>query len=478
VPDTDAALSSYDDISYAKGASALRQLVAWTGWPAFIAGINDYLSRHRFGSATLDDLLDCLSRASGTDLHAWAARWLRTSGVDTLAVRQDGPSAGPGLVAHAGGRPHQVWIGVYDRAPGDAAELVVRARFPVTVGADAGEVALPSAAVDPPPALLLPNDGDVSYCKVRFDPRSWAALASGLGRLPDPLSRAVAWNAARDLVRDGELPARRYLGLMAAHLPAETDAAIAGAVLGFARRTIADRYLPRPQRGAALAGLFGLCETLLGRAAGDDPGGIRQVAGQGLIDSASRPDDVTMLRSWLEAGRWPGRPDLDSRLRWQIMLRLAVLGAVGRAEIEREAGQDPTAAGQHSAARCRAALPGLDAKQAAWTQMFGPGVADEPSSYQLAATAEGFWQADQADLVAGYVPRYFPALADVAVRRGPAAARVLVKHGYPHHAVTATTLRAGEQGLAGAPFPASLRRLLADELDDLRRALNVSSASG
>jgi aminopeptidase N len=478
VPDTDAALSSYDDISYAKGASALRQLVAWTGWPAFIAGINDYLSRHRFGSATLDDLLDCLSRASGADLHAWAARWLRTSGVDTLAIRHDGAPARPGLVAHAGGRPHQVWIGVYDRAPGDAAELVTRARLPVTVGADAGEVALPSAAVDPPPVLLLPNDGDLSYCKVRFDPRSWAALTSGLGRLPDPLSRAVAWNAARDLVRDGELPAQRYLGLMAAHLPAETDAAIAGAVLGFARRTIADRYLPSPQRGAALADLFGLCETLLGRAAGEDPGGIRQVAGRGLIDSASRPDDVVMLRSWLEAGRWPCRPDLDSRLRWQIMLRLAVLGAVGRAEIEPEAGQDPTAAGQHSAARCRAALPGPDAKQAAWAQMFGPDGADEPSSYQLAATAEGFWQADQADLVAGYVPRYFPALADIAVRRGPAVARVLVKHGFPHHAVAAATLRAGEQGLAAAPFPASLRRLLADQLDDLRRALTISSASG
>ena len=247
-------------------------------------------------------------------------------------------------------------------------------------------------------------------------------------------------------------------------------------MLGFARRTIADRYLPAPQRGAALADLFGLCETLLGRVAGEDPDGIRQVAGRGLIDSASRPDDVAMLRSWLEAGQWPGRPDLDSRLRWQIMLRLTALGAVGRAEIEREAGQDPTAAGQHGAARCRAALPGLDAKQTAWTQMFGSDVVDEPSSYQLAATAEGFWQADQADLVAGYVPRYFPALADISLRRGPAVARVLVKHGFPHHAVAAATLRAGEQGLAGAPFPASLRRLLADQLDDLRRALTIRSA--
>jgi aminopeptidase N len=296
VPDTDAARSSYDDISYAKGASALRQLVAWTGWPAFITGINDYLARHRFASATLDDLLACLGRASGADLGAWAGRWLGTPGVDTLTVRLDGPRGGAGLVApagllaHAGCRPHRVSFGVYDRTPGEAGELVLRARFPVTVAADAGEVALPSDAVDPPPALILPNDGDFSYCKVRLDPRSWAALTSGLGRLADPLSRAVAWNAARDLVRDAELPALRYLELMAAHLPAETDTTIAGPVLAFARWTIADRYLPRPQRGAALAGLAGLCRTLLGRAA--DADGMPLVAGRGLIDSASGPDEV------------------------------------------------------------------------------------------------------------------------------------------------------------------------------------------
>ena len=470
VPDTDAARSSYDDISYAKGASALRQLVAWTGWPAFISGINDYFARHRFASATLQDLLDCLGRASGADLGAWAARWLRTAGVDTLAVRRDG------LVTHAGSRPHRVWMGVYDRAPGDAGTLILRARLPVTVEADTGGVALPAGAVDPPPALVLPNDGDFSYCKVRLDPRSRDALTAGLGHLTDPLSRAVAWNTARDLVRDAELPALRYLELAAAHLPAETDTAIAGPVLAFARWTIADRYLPRPQRDTALAVLAGLCRALFGRPAGDDAAGMALVAGRGLIDSASGPDEVATLRSWLQAGRWPGGPELDSRLRWQIMVRLTVLGAVGRPEIDREGERDATAVGRQSAARCRAAIPADDAKQAAWAEMFDPGPAGEPSSYQLAAIAEGFWQADQADLVARYVPRYFPALADVAARRSPAAARILARHGFPHHAVTAATLRAGEECLAGAAFPASLRRLLADQLDDLRRALTVRSA--
>jgi aminopeptidase N len=360
---------------------------------------------------------------------------------------------------------------VYDQVPGDAYGLVLRARIPVSIEADADQVTLPPAATDPPPALLLPNDGDFGYAKVRLDPSSRATLTSGLGRLPDPLSRAVAWNTVRDLVRDAELPAEDYLELAARHLPGETETVIAGPVLGFARRTIADRYLPPPRREAALAGLSGLCRTLLGRAAGPDASGVRLVAARGLIDSASRPDEVVELRSWLEAGGLPGGPDLDSRLRWQVMLRLAVLGAAGRREIEAEAGRDTTAPGQQSAARCRAALPGPDAKQAAWAEMFGP----DPSRYLLAGIAEGFWQADQADLLADYVPRYFTALGDLAARGDPATARVLVRHGFPLHAVAPATLRAGEDCLAGAELPASLRRLLADQLDDLRRALQVRS---
>jgi aminopeptidase N len=461
VPDTDAARSAYDDISYAKGASVLRQLVAWTGWPAFIAGINDYLARYRFASATLDDLLDCLARSSGADLHDWAQRWLRTPGVDTLAVQSSGS------LTRSGSRPHQLWLGVYDRAP----DLVLRERIPVRIEAGEDELTLPVSAMDPPPALLLPNDGDVGYVKVRLDPRSWAALASGLGRLPDPISRAVAWNTARDLVRDGELRAADFLDLAARHLPSETETAIAAPVLAFARWTITDRYLPHPRRKGALDGLSGLCHLLLDRAAGPDAGGMRLVAARGLIDSAADPDQVAELWSWLAAGGLPGGLDLDSRLRWQIMVRLAVLGAVGRAEIDAGADRDTTTPGQQSAARCRAALPA--AKEAAWALMSGP---DTPR-YLLAGMAEGFWQADQADLVAGYVPRYFAALGDLAAHGHADTARVLVRRGFPLPAVTPETLRAGEACLAGVALPASVRRLLADQLDDLRRALQVRTGT-
>jgi len=468
VPDTDAARSSYDDISYAKGASALRQLVAWLGWPAFLDGINDYFARYRFGSATLADLLDCLTRASGADVGEWAGPWLRSSGVDTLTVARPEPPGRVGCISHAGGRPHRVWVGVYDEAPG---ELALRTRVPVLVPADAGAVVLPSAAVRPEPALLLPNDGDFSYGKVRLDPASQATLVSSLGRLADPLSRAVAWNSVRDLVRDGELAPRKYLGLAARHLPAETDSAIAGHVIAYARWTVADRYLPPGLRGAALADITSLCRDLLSPLGDTD--GMRLVAARGLIDSASSPDDIAALWSWLVAGRVPGGPDTDSRLRWQILLRLTVLGAVSRAEIEHDASQDATAVGQLSAARCRAALPDPAAKQAAWTAMLGGTL----SGYELAATAQGFWQADQAGLLAGYVPRYFTALAELAAGGGAEEARMLCQHGFPHHAVSAATLRAGERCLESGGITGSLRRLVADQLEDLRRSLAVSSVT-
>ncbi len=482
VPDTDAARGSYDDISYAKGASALRQLVAWLGWPAFLAGINDYFARYRFGCATLADLLDCLSRAAGTDVGEWAGPWLRSSGVDTLTVSRPEPPGRVGCVSHAGGRPHRVWIGVYDEGPG---ELALRARVPVPVPADAAAVVLPAAAVRPEPALLLPNDGDFSYCKVRLDPVSQDTLASSLGRLADPLSRAVAWNSVRDLVRDGELAPRQYLALAARHLPAETDGSTAGHVLGYARWTVADRYLPAGLRDAALADITSLCRDLLSpqlaSGASGAGGEMRLVAVRGLIDSASGPGDISALWSWLAAGRVPGGPDLDSRLRWQILLRLTVLGAASRAEIEHHADRDVTAAGRLSAARCRAALPDDDAKQAAWAAMLSGAM----SGYELTATAQGFWQADQAELLAGYVPRYFAALADAAAAGTagetvpPGAAglvRTLCRHGFPHHAADAATVRAGERCLETGALTGSVRRLLADQVEDLRCSAAVRSA--
>ena len=495
VPDIHAALSNYDDISYAKGASALRQLVAWLGRPAFLAGINDYLAGHRFGNATLSDLLESLSRASGLDVSDWAAHWLRTAGVDTLTAvpvqsaegqAPDGQAPGGEVVIeHLGSRPHRLTVGVYDHAPGQLGRLDRRGSVPVSIGASARRTvaALPPG---PAPALVLLNDGDLSYCKIRLDPRSWATVTVALSGIPDPLARAVVWNAARDMVRDGELPAQDYLDLVARHLPAETDTSITAQVLGFARGQVADRYLNPPRRGAALALIADTCRDLLARAvhyraAQDRAAGLRLAATRGLIDSAISSADLAALREWLAGETPPGfpdlAPDLAPDLRWRILLRLVVLGEVSRARIDQEHERDSGTAGRQWAARCRAALPEPAAKQAAWTAMFDAAQtpASELSGYLLTATAEGFWHPEQAELLADYVPRYFPALLRAAAGRGGATARVLAQHGFPYHAVNEATFQAGERCLKGNPPASDLRRLLADQLADLGRALRVRS---
>ncbi|MFE6779964.1 aminopeptidase N [Streptomyces sp. NPDC057702] len=462
VPDTAAARLNFDGISYAKGASALRQLVAWLGEQHFFAGINDHFTLHRFGNATLADFIDALARASGRPVPEWADAWLRTTGVDTLTPRVSEVPGGWELrLSHEGSRPHQLTIGCYDRDP-DTGRLIPRTPLSWNVPDDRVYV-----TEGPRPDLVLVNDGDYGYVKIGFDERSWTTLTESLSGLPDALSRAVVWNAARDLVRDGKLAPTSYLDVLRAHLPEESDVVITQGVLAFARGQLADRYLAADQRPAALATLVDTCRDLLDRTADGSAPGLRLSAVHTLVDST---DDAAELGDWLAAGTVPGGPVLDPELRWRLLLRRSVLGAVTLTDIEAELARDSSATGQEGAARCRAALPDVAAKEAAWAELFEK---DDLSTYLATATAEGFWQPEQHELLRAYLARYFPAVADLAARRGPAIAQAVGRFGFPHHAVDANTLRLGEDCLRDAnPIPA-LRRRLADELDDLRRALRV-----
>ncbi|GGT79420.1 aminopeptidase N [Streptomyces coeruleorubidus] len=468
VDDTASALLNFDGISYAKGASALRQLVAWLGEKDFLAGINTHFTRHRFGNATLADFIDSLADATERDVHAWADAWLRTTGVDTLT-----PHLAPGengtcalTVDRTGSRPHRIAAGLYDRDLGDdGRHLVLRERL---------HLDLPQTGAHPigkRPALLLLNDGDLSYAKVRFDPESFETVRKDLSGLPEPLTRAVVWNALRDAVRDGELAPAAYLETARAHLPLETDLAIVQGVLAFASTYITDRYLTPQERPAALATLSELCRDLIRRTEDGDNPGLRLIAVRHRIDVAAHPDAIA---AWLADGTVPGGPELDPELRWRVLGRLAVLGATDEAAIAAELDRDPSATGLEGAARCRAALPDPEAKARAWEAMFG---SDELSNYLFTATAQGFWQPEQADLVRAYVPRYYTDAVDVADRRGPAIAEAAGRWAFPAHAVDPENLRLGEECLRdAAPIPA-LRRKLADQLDDLARALRVQEST-
>ncbi|MFC7306473.1 aminopeptidase N [Streptomyces monticola] len=466
VPDTASAMLNFDGISYAKGASALRQLVAWLGEKDFIAGINTHFKRHKFANATLADFLDSLAAGTDRDVHAWAESWLRTTGVDTLTPAVADTDGGWQLtVTRDGSRPHRVTVGAYDRDLVDGTRLVLRERFELDLPQDA-----PHTRPGLSPALVVLNDGDLTYAKVRFDEVSEESALRDLSRIPDPLTRAVIWNALRDMVRDGQLAPGDYLETARAHLPAETDLALVQGVLTFAATQVADRYLPAVDRPAALATLSDLCRDLIRRTEDGSHAGLRLIAVRHFITAAAQPDTI---RDWFDSGSVPGGPELDPELRWRILGRLAVLGAIDDAVIEAELAQDPSATGQEGAARCRAALPDPQAKSAAWQAMFE---GDTLSNYLFTATAQGFWQPEQLDLVRDYIPRYFTAATEVGARRGPAIADAAGRWAFPGVAVTQDTLRLGRDCLTtGAPSP-SLRRKLADQLDDLERALRVRNA--
>ncbi|KUL63723.1 MULTISPECIES: aminopeptidase N [unclassified Streptomyces] len=472
VPDTASALLNFDGISYAKGASALRQLVTWLGEKDFLAGINTHFARHKFSNATLADFIDSLAHATDRDVHSWAAAWLRTTGVDTLTSK----------VNHAGrqwtldidrdggrtdGRPHRVTVGVYDRDLAGGPALVLRERFETdipattTVERDGGC-----------PVLVVPNDQDVAYAKIRLDAASQETALASLSQVPDPLTRAVLWNSLRDMVRDGELAPARYLKAAQTHLPEESDLAVVQGVLTFATTHIAGRYTGPDERPAALATLGELCRDLIRRTEDGSHPGLRLTAVRGAIDVATQP---APLEAWLTEGTVPGGPELDPELRWHILARLAVLDATDEAAITAELARDPSATGQEGAARCRAALPDAAAKQAAWEAMFAT---DDLSNYLLKATAQGFWQPEQADFVREYVPRYYEDAVAVAARRGTAIAAVIGGFAFPAPLVDAETLRLGERCLRDTDPTPALRRRLTDQLDDLARALRVREGDG
>ncbi|MFF4228385.1 aminopeptidase N [Streptomyces sp. NPDC001820] len=476
VPDTASAMLNFDGISYAKGASALRQLVTWLGEKDFLAGINTHIARHKFANATLADFIDSLAQATDRDVHGWAESWLRTTGVDTLTPTITESNGTWALrVARDGSRPHRIAVGAYDPDPVAAGRLVLRDRLELDVPQNGNGSTHPGRR----PALVVLNENDASYAKVRLDAASWDTAVRSLSGIPDPLTRAVVWNAARDMVRDGGTAPRAatagaptmtptaYLEAARTHLPHETDLAVVQGVLAFAAGQVAARYLCAEERPAALHTIRVICRDLLRRTEdGNDPG-LRLTAVRHFIDAAAQPET---LQEWLGDGSVPGGPELDPELRWRILYRLAILGASDETAIAAELARDRSATGQEGAARCRAALPTPEAKAAAWQRLF---TNDSLSNYLFTATAQGFWQPEQADLVREYVPRYYSDSVALAARRGPAIAEAAGRHAFPLHAVDAQSLRLGEECLRDADMIPALRRKLVDQLDDLRRALAV-----
>ena len=470
VADTELALLNFDGISYAKGASTLKQLVAWLGDDAFFAGVNDHFAAHKYGNATLADLLGALTKASGRDLSAWAEAWLRRSQVNTL--RAEVTKAGDGTYEsvtivqtapadHPTLRPHRLALGLYDRGPDGT--VLRRDRIELDLEANVERTPVPALAGTAAADLLLVNDGDLTYAKIRLDDASMANVPMMLPLIDDSLARAVIWASVLDAVTDGERPVAELVTLVLAALPMETEVVIAEDVLSATRRLV-DRYSTPETRPAALEMVAQACDRLLAAA---KPGGSRQLAAaRGLVSSSV---DTARLRGWLDGEDVPEGLAMDAELRWLVLYRLVVLGAATAEEIDAEYERDRTASGEQFAARCRAALPSAEAKARAWQTI----VTDANTSARLAdAVAMGFWQPEQSGLTSEYVAQYFTDMPGMMQVRSGGAAEKIAFTAYPRYAVDPYTRELASELLAQPDLNATLRRVVVDADDDMRQALN------
>jgi aminopeptidase N len=459
-----------DAITYHKGASVLKQLVAAIGVDDFLAGLRRYFRRHAWGSTTLADLLKALEEQSGRSLAEWSSQWLETAGPNTVrleftvdasgrlgsvAVVQSAPPDHPTL------RSHRIAIGLYDRGP---AGLVRRDRVELDVAGARTEVG--ALAGRPRPDLLLLNDDDLTYAKVRLDPSSWATVRSGIGEFVDPLPQAVCWTIAWDMVRDAELPARDYVSLVLSGVASVTGAAIVQTLLeqaGAAARRYSDPAWRPAGRRALVGSLLDLARTA-------EPGGEAQLAYvQAFARLASSAEHLDLVAGLLEGkAELPGLA-IDTDLRWALLRPLVVHGRAGEAEISAEAERDATAGGQRSAARCRAAIGTPEGKAVAWERI----VSGELSHAVLLEALVGFREPDQADLLAPYAERYFAALESIVDAWPSELTQVFAKFAYP--STEPSALARTDEYLATARPPGWLRRLVLEGRDELARTLRAQA---
>jgi aminopeptidase N len=474
MPDVAAVEVNFDGITYAKGASVLKQLVAFVGEEAFVAGLREYFTAHAWGNATFDDLLTALEGACGRSLREFAAGWLETSQVNTLrpevsvgadgryervAVQQLAPPEHPFL------RTHRIRIGLYDL---DNGKLVRRHRVELDVSGE--RTGVPELAGARAADLLLLNDDDLTYAKIRFDERSMATVVNHLDKLDSSLAGGLCWASAWDQVRDAVLPARDYVALALRVLPTVVDASPLTAILH--RVDDALSYYAHPAWGAR--GRSAVARRALEMLARTEPGGGVQLAWARALTAAARsPAELAVLRGWLDGVGVPEGLAVDTELRWRLVQALVANGAAGDAEIDAELASDATASGERHATMARALLPSLAAKTQAWEALVGR---EALPNWRHRALLQGFYHPAQVALTEPWVALFHEAAADVWERRDGDQAREFLLSGYPRYQVSERTLAASDAWLADLTRPAPARRLVAEWRDMVARSLAARAA--
>ena len=460
---------NFDGITYAKGASALRQLVAWVGEKEFVAGLRTYFAQHAWGNATFADLIGALEDSSGRDLSDWARLWLQTTGVNTLSVRADTDADGRytsfAIAQTASGehptlRPHRMAVGIFDDRDG---RLVRRGRVELDVTGALTDV--PEMVGQPEPDLLLLNDDDLTFAKVRLDQRSLATLVDSIDGLDEPLARSLCWTSAWDMTRDAELAASRFVDMVLRGLPSEDEIAAVQHLTRQAASAI-DSFVAAEHRDDVRSRwTAGLRALLTDAAPGSD---VQLQLVRALAASAVTTEDLDLVRGLYDGSTPLPELTVDTDLRWTLLIALARRGHADDAAIDAELSRDATITGQEHAATARAARPDPAAKARAWTDAVER---DDVANQTQLATIGGFAQSGQQDLLAPYVERYFAVADDIWERRIVKMASNVLVGMFPRLlADDGLVARAGQWLDATRATPAA-RRIVAEGRADAARAV-------
>lgn len=456
ITDLEAAKLNFDGITYAKGAAVLKQLVAFVGDEAFFEGARRYFAENALGNTTLDDFLVQLSAVSGRDMSEWSRAWLQTTGVSTLWLEQD--PDGASVLVQSDPRPHRLRIGLYDRVDG---HVVRREQRALDIQDERTPVDLPDAD------LVLLNDDDLTYAKVRLDDASLTTVQESLSSIEDPLARAVVWSSLWNATRDGELEATRYTSIVRSHAPHESNIGLLVGVLAnalFAIRHYVDDDSRKEQQRQWV-------ETAWSALQAADAGSDAQLSWARALATASAFDDVHAdeIRAILD-GAVPEGLVIDPDLRWQLLTALVTTGRADADEIAEEQQRDDTGSGRTAARRALASRPQAAVRAEAWSQAWND---ESLSNDHLDAVIAGFRAGGRRDLIAGFDEEYFTRIADVWSGRSIELAQRLVVGLFP----AASSLDLVDAWIAGHDeAPAALRRIVIEQRDHLARDLRVRAA--
>ncbi len=468
--DAAAAEANFDAISYAKGASVLKQLVAWVGDKPFYEGIKNYFHRYEFANAQLSEFLAALEEGSGRDLESWCNDWLQKAGVNTirasfetsgpsissLKMIQEAPDEWPTL------RSHRLALGLYDM-DGD----ILRRRKSIEIDVVGASTAVPELRGERVPDLLLINDEDLTFSKIRLDPRSVATLTENLSKLEDSLARSLCWSATWDMVRDAELATRDYLKLVLNNVGGEPDVGVVQTLLGQVRTAIFT-YGDPANRSSALTTLAAAARKAAFEA---EPASDLQLTWAGnFIGAARSEEDMTFLRGLLDGAEEIDGLAVDIGIRWSIVDALVSRGVAGEELIEAELARDATDAGRRHALSAKARIPTAEAKAKAWKTI----TTDESlPRADLGAIIGGFGSFERSDLIEPYASSYFDFIKPMCDSRPREISRMFVSGMFPRTLIGEETLEMTDRYIAENDPEPTVKRTLLEARDGIQRAVRA-----